>query len=60
MSTYIERFLIIADPLTDLVSDKKKNHCTKIIEIDEYSKLILTIDDLYIQSGKAQVRFAEN
>lgn len=55
MSLYLDRLLEVGEAVDAMSKEPNKPHCTRLATVEEYSKLLLAIDDLFIESGKREV-----
>ena len=55
MSLYLDRLLEVGEVVDAMAKESHKPHCTRLATVEEYSKLLLAIDDLFIESGKREV-----
>ena len=55
MSHYVKRILEVGESMKGIIRDKDRNHCGRLTTIDEFSKLLLAVDDLYIEAKKDKV-----
>ena len=55
MSHYVKRILQVGESMKGIVRDKDRNHCGRLTTIDEFSKLLLAVDNLYLEAKKDKV-----
>ena len=55
MSHYVKRILQVGESMKGIIRDQDRNHCGRLTTIDEFSKLLLAVDDLYIEAKKDKV-----
>ena len=51
----MKRILQVGESMKGIIRDKDRNHCGRLTTIDEFSKLLLAVDDLYIEAKKDKV-----
>ena len=59
MSNYLDRLLKVGDSIDEMAKKYKSSHCARLTTVEEYSKLLLAIDDLFIESGNLQVKICK-
>ena len=55
MSGYLGRLLKVSESIDEMIKEDTKSHCSRLTTVEEYSKLLLATDDLFIESGKLEV-----